>query len=130
MQLNLEQFLKELDTITEKTLEKAEEGLNLIAEDLLSEAQDRAPHEEGDLAASGSVEKADRNSGDIVAKVGFASEYALRRHEEVYNLGEGSIQKGQSNGKKIGRKYLQRAMTENQEKYENLFVEKLKEGSE
>lgn len=130
MELNLEQFLKELDVVTDKTILKAEEGINMIAEDLLLEAQDRAPHDQGDLASSGSVEKANRNSGDIVAKVGFSSEYALRRHEEVYNLGEGSTSKQQANGKKVGRKYLQRAITDNHDKYEDIFLHKLKEATE
>lgn len=60
----------------------ARRAVTMVGEDLLGEAQRRAPIEEGTLRASGELEVEER--GDtITAVVSFNTVYAARQHEEL-----------------------------------------------
>ncbi|MBD5787110.1 hypothetical protein IF650_13060 [Cellulosimicrobium terreum] len=61
----------------------ATRGVVLAAEQVLTTARQRAPHEEGTLERSGAV-SAPRQTGDGVAvDVSFNTPYAVRQHEEL-----------------------------------------------
>lgn len=63
------------------TLENATfDGLQQAAEHLLGVAKERAPHEEGTLANSGTV-TSDESEGRVA--VAFDTVYARRQHEEL-----------------------------------------------
>ncbi len=66
----------------EMILKGSEEGVNLGAEYLLGLAKERAPLRDGDLIASGSVQRAE-DAGDIEADVVFDAPYAARWHEDA-----------------------------------------------
>jgi hypothetical protein len=127
MSFSFDEFVIELDLASKRVAKKAEEALNMIAEDLLAESQKHAPFDQGDLMGSGSVDPAKLDGDKLIAKVGYSSEYALRRHEDIYNLGEASLEKEKATGVKVGRKYLSRPLQQNSEKYSNLLLEKTKE---
>lgn len=60
----------------------AEAAVRAVGEDLLGEAQRRAPVEEGTLRGSGELEV--KHVGNmIVAEVSFNTVYAARQHEEL-----------------------------------------------
>lgn len=59
-----------------------ERAITAIGEDLLGEAQRRAPVEEGTLRASGELE-VNRYPSHVEAVVSFNTIYAARQHEET-----------------------------------------------
>lgn len=61
----------------------AEAAVRAVGEDLLGEAQRRAPVEEGTLRASGELEIKHLPGDLIVAEVSFNTVYAARQHEET-----------------------------------------------
>lgn len=115
--IKLEDFGAELQRLAKEAITGVETGVNEIAEDLLSSSQKLAPLDEGGLMESGTVEPARNSGGNIVAKVGYNKEYALRRHEEFYNLGERSRAKSGVDGMQIGRKFLEQPLTVYSDKY-------------
>jgi hypothetical protein len=125
-EMSFDSLIDMLDFADEEGVALAEEALNENAEDLLSKSQDYAPILEGDLMGSGAVDPATRETESLKARVGYSKEYALRMHEDVYNLGELSEQKQSTTGKKVGRKFLQRALVENGEKYNDNILNKVK----
>jgi hypothetical protein len=125
-EMSFDALIDMLDFAEEEGVALAEEALNENAEDLLSKSQDYAPVLAGDLMGSGSVDPATRETESLKARVGYSKEYSLRMHEDIYNLGELSEQKQSASGKKIGRKYLQRALVENSEKYTENIMKKVK----
>lgn len=87
------------------------EAMQVIGEDLLGEAQRRAPIEEGTLRASGELEIKERPDR-IEAVVSFNTVYAARQHEEtewVHPLG------GEA-------KYLERPLLENSGRYNRILA--------
>ncbi|WP_339227839.1 HK97 gp10 family phage protein [Oceanobacillus sp. FSL K6-2867] len=114
-EISFSQLAKKFSKMADDVEDVAEQALNVIAEDLLSESIDLAPLDEGGLRENGSVDPATKIGGKIVAKVGYDKEYALRRHEEFYNA--------QVEG--TGRKYLEIPTTQNAQKYVNYLAEKI-----
>lgn len=110
--LSFEQFISELEGITDDIESEIEQGLNEVAEDLLGQAVNLAPLEHGFLRQSGSVDTAKRQGDDIVTRTGFNTEYALKMHEDFYTPSHHGT----------GRKYLERPTMLNAERYsEHLF---------
>lgn len=72
----------ELDGVRRRQRAAAEAALAAIGEDLLGEAQRRAPVEEGTLRGSGFSDLVRVPRGADLY-VGFATPYAARQHEEV-----------------------------------------------
>jgi hypothetical protein len=66
---------------------------------------------------SGNVDSAKKEGSEIVASVGFNKEYALRMHEDFYNLGATSAGKPSVDGMSVGRKYLEQPTIKYGEKY-------------
>ncbi len=87
---------------------------NKIGDVALKETRDRAPKLDGIL--EGAIQKAVQPMGDtvvIIIRVPLntpAAAYAIRMHEEYYNLGELSEGKQARAGVKVGRKYITRGL--------------------
>lgn len=126
-EINLDQFIKQMENWTDEAIDKALETTNENLEDLLNKSNEYAPIDKGDLVGNGSVDPAKKQGDELRSRVGYSKEYALRMHEDIYNLGEQSQEKQESTGKKIGRKYLSRATNENSDKYSKYLAEKLSE---
>jgi hypothetical protein len=69
------------------------------AEHILTETNDRIPHEYGDLMRSGDV---DVDAGDLVASISYGTPYAVVQHEDVDLI--------HPNGREA--KYLERTMND------------------
>lgn len=81
------------------------------------EAVKNAPYREGDLEESINF-KVGRGWVDIGVGINTrAGKYARRMHEDIYNPGPGT----RSKGSRAGRKYIERAIDENQEKIRDLL---------
>jgi hypothetical protein len=74
---------------------------------------------------SGTVDPAINSGGNIVAKVGYNKEYALRMHEGIYNLGAISARKPSVDGMQVGRKFLSQPLTIYSTKYINHIISKM-----
>lgn len=62
------------------TREAGARALRLGAEHMLTEANDRVPHEYGDLMRSGDV---DVDEGDLQASISYDTPYAVMQHENT-----------------------------------------------
>lgn len=125
--IEIEQLANMFNEAANEIESKMSEGVNEIAEDLLSVSQKLAPLDEGGLMENGSVDPAKKEGNDIVARVGYSKEYALRRHEEMYNLGATSAKKPSIDGMSVGRKYLEQPSVKYGEKYAEYLGNKSKE---
>jgi len=90
-------------------------ALDAAAEDLLSRAQQLAPQLSGEMIGSGDIKR--RGRKDLVSRtIYFTSPYAVRRHEDFYNLGPISSMKTSPDGP-VGRKYLSRPFEAHRDRY-------------
>ncbi|MBS4207447.1 hypothetical protein [Bacillus sp. FJAT-50079] len=128
--IKLEDFSKELQRFAFETVTNIEVGVNEVAEDLLSVSQKLAPLDEGGLMENGTVEPAVNSGGEIKAKVGYNKEYALKMHEDFYNLGATSRGKSGFDGMSVGRKYLSTPLFTYSEKYMKHILEAMVKGFE
>ena len=97
-------------------LEAMEEQSEENAEELLSDASDLAPQDEGDLIDSGLVTDIDTRSGGdgrFIRIVSFDTPYAVRWHEDTFTPGE--VTRGKPGA---GRKYLSRAFNKKQKRFQ------------
>lgn len=90
----------------------AEAAARAVGEDLLGEAQRRAPVEEGTLRASGELEIKHLPGNLIVAEVSFNEVYAARQHEET----------GWRHPKGGQAKYLESVIHERGARYAGVFA--------
>lgn len=58
-------------------------GAVLAAEQVLTTARSRVPHEEGTLERSGAVSAPHKTSDGVVVGISFNTPYAVRQHEEL-----------------------------------------------
>lgn len=123
--IKLEDFGDELQKLALEAVNNIEKGVNEVAEDLLSASQKLAPLDEGGLMESGNVDKAVNLSGSIKASVGYNKEYALRMHEDFYQLGDTSARKSGFDGMQVGRKYLEQPLTIYGVKYIEYLTERM-----
>lgn len=100
---------------SKKIDEVAEQVLNVISEDILNQSVKLAPLDEGGLRESGSVTPAKKEGNEIAAYVGYSKEYALKMHEDVYTPSTPGT----------GRKYLEKPIKQNAQKYADYFAEKI-----
>jgi hypothetical protein len=124
-EMSFEQFLNELTHMEHDAIAEVEIGVNEVCEDLLSVSQKLAPLDEGGLMESGSVTPAVNQGGEIKGQVGYSKEYALRMHEDVYNLGATSRQKPSVDGMRVGRKYLSQPLDKYGQKYTDHILSKI-----
>lgn len=81
-------------------------GLDFAADDLRRRAEGLAPQLEGFLIASADIQRRGNQNAQRRV-VFFDTPYAVRMHEDFYNLGPVSSVKSSPDGP-IGRKYLER----------------------
>jgi hypothetical protein len=124
-EMSFEQFMSEISRMEERVIQDIEVGVNEVLEDLLSVSQKLAPLDEGGLMESGSVNPVINQGGEIKGQVGYSKEYALRMHEDVYNLGEISRQKPSVDGMSVGRKYLSQPLDKYGQKYVDHIASKI-----
>lgn len=125
MDMTPEQFVAMLNRVANEAVDQAKQGTNEVAEDLLNVSQKLAPLDQGFLISSGSVDSATQQGDSIVARTGFNTEYALRMHEDFYNLGNTSRQKPGYEGMTVGRKYLEKPTYKYAEKYSKHIADKV-----
>lgn len=100
----------------EKHAQKTTRALRRVQADAANEvaqvASEMAPFKTGDLESSMEVvrEVGARGRVAYVVRPSPAIPYATRMHEEVYNLGPGSVEKSETSRFPVGRKYLSRAI--------------------
>ncbi|PGS22353.1 hypothetical protein COC59_20340 [Bacillus cereus] len=116
-------FNKNMKKIEKAVFNASTKTMKMAMQDLERVASETAPYEEGDLEMGG-FHDVDVNGKEITGWVGFEAwndapnrsydfNYAIWIHEEDYNLGEGSKQKGGGSGMSgasypVGKKYLTR----------------------
>ena len=94
----------------------AKSALDKSALDLLSKAVVLAPLDEGDLRRSGNVNPAEVSGNTIEAFVGFATEYAVRMHEDLsYTPQEPGT----------GPKYLEQPARDNERRYQDFIRDEI-----
>ncbi|MEB1806599.1 MAG: hypothetical protein LPK26_04700 [Bacillaceae bacterium] len=125
--INFDQLADIFNQAGENVESKMMEGLTEISEDLLSVADQLAPLWEGGLMEGGSVDPPKKMGDTIQSRVGYSKEYALRRHEESYNLGPISAKKPNIDGMSVGQKYLEKPTKKYGDKYAEYLAEKSKE---
>lgn len=100
--------------------EKAKRAMDGVGGYINGEVRKRTPVDEGHLTASITNETVEyRKSSAMVIYVPSnapSAEYAIAMHENEYNLGADSLKKQEKTGKKVGKKYITRALDENRER--------------
>jgi hypothetical protein len=89
------------------------------ADDLLTRARAMAPQLSGEMMEDSQVIGRDRKDS-VLRTVVFSSVYAVRRHEDIYNLGPVSTAKSPSPDGPVGRKYLESPFNNNIQRYMKL----------
>ncbi len=115
MQIDLSKLRRGVNATLADIPRRTSAALNEIANEVAGEAQDLAPFKEGHLTESIRGEVAQDDAGKSAAVIYIptnhqAASYAIKMHEETYNLGQGSLAKQQRVGKQVGRKFITRAM--------------------
>lgn len=135
---NMKRIEKAVDKATLKTMKFAMKDLNRVA-------SETAPLLEGDLEMGG-VNDVDKVSNGLKGWVWFEAwndhpkrsydfNYAIWIHEEHYNLGEKSLQKGSGSGLSgksypVGRKYLTRPLEGESPYYRDMIEQEVKKALE
>lgn len=123
-----------LESAVKKALAEHESRKRVAMKDVAAfihkEARLRAPKDAGDLENSISA-AVEENEGKVSATVYVATgspaeQYAVPMHENVYNLGEGSLGKQAKAGVRVGDGYLTRAITENMKRIVEILKAKLR----
>lgn len=116
IKIDMRDFCEKAQAELAKSPDKARGALREIANEVSGEAKDLAPFKEGHLTESIRGEVVEAESGSGMAAVIYvpsnhqAASYAIKMHENTYNLGPGSVAKQKRVGKTVGRKFITRAM--------------------
>ncbi len=130
----IKKLVARLDRIDADATKHAREIIKVLTDKLHLEAQKRAPVDEGILA--GDIKTKVVSGASIYKIYGMvyvpanapSSDYALYTHEMEYNLGPQSEAKQAADSSVIvGRKWLERALTENVRAFNMYIYTKLKE---
>jgi hypothetical protein len=92
-------------------------ALQLGAEHILTEANDRVPHEYGDLMRSGDVDTGEDISGELAASISYDTPYAVMQHE--------NLDLEHKNGREA--KWLERTMNDEMDEVQAFMARELKE---
>lgn len=130
---DIEKMIKRLYKVDRLAFEKCVAIMNDLVQKLKAEAIKRVPVDLGILEKSFStkiIEAATRDSviGEVfIAANAMAADYALWMHEGEYELGERSKAKQDGSNVTVGRKYLERALDENERAFGLYVYSKLKQ---
>ena len=124
-----DEVIRALDQWERESIDVLLKAVDASGEDLLTKAQGLAPKLTGDLEGSGTKTSTVVNPAthEISTEIGFHKVYAARRHEEVYNPGPITRGKRPVDGFMPGRKYLERLLWWNMNKYFQSWAQKLRE---
>jgi len=122
----LKALLKKIEITDETTRRHVVNIIKEATDKLLEESVDRAPIDEGNLVASHERVIEDKGK-EVVGHVFIpanspAAKYAMYMHEKHYSLGVKSLKKQDAVKVKVGRKFMERALFENKDFFENFFV--------
>ena len=104
---------EEMKSATEAASRRA---LQLGAEHILTEANDRVPHEYGDLMRSGDVDTGTDVSGDLAASISYDTPYAVMQHE--------NLDLEHKNGREA--KWLERTMNDEMDGVQRFMADELR----
>jgi hypothetical protein len=130
---DIEKMIRRLYKAEEDAFEKCVDIMRVLVEKLKAEAIKRVPVDLGGLEKSFStkiIEAAAKDSviGEVyIAANAMAADYALYMHEMQYELGPRSRDKQNASDVDVGRKYLERALDENQKAFGLYVYKKLKQ---
>ncbi len=133
MERDIQKMLSKLEGVKEDMTKEGTKIITVLVDKLMAEAIERAPVDEGFLEKSFKKEivKAAMLSqveGSVFIPANApASDYALMMHEDTYKLGKKSKKKDAAVKADVGRKYLERALSENERAYGLYIFKKLKE---
>ena len=116
---NLPEFLRGMFEEQEAISYRIHRKMGEIGYIVQRTARRYAPYKDGDLERSIDFEVGDDYVDILVPINSKAGKYAVKRHDEHYQLGEKSRQKGS----KVGRKYIERAIDDNRIKITRKFRE-------
>jgi hypothetical protein len=126
-------MVRRLHEIDDQARKKCVAIMREVVGQFKAEAVKRAPIEFGNLEKSFSEKVIEAALKDEVVGVvwiaanALASDYALYMHEFEYELGEKSQDKQDVQDVTVGRKYLERALTENEKAFGLFIYRKLKQ---
>ncbi|MGE4192213.1 MAG: HK97 gp10 family phage protein [Pseudodesulfovibrio sp.] len=116
-----------LDTLTDglfvaiaKSKRVAVEAVDRAGKFAVVEAKKRAPIDKGKLEESITHDTDREQDGSVTTTIRIkqnrkSRKYAVKMHESHYNLGPRSQEKNDTGSVVVGRKYLERAITENED---------------
>lgn len=109
--------------------EKGKRAMDGVGGYLNGEIRKRTPVDEGHLTASITNETVEYKKSHAtvlyVPSNSPAAEYAIPMHEDDYNLGADSRLKESKTGKKVGKKYITRALDENHDRIAKIIKREL-----
>lgn len=112
--------------------ERVHAALSDVGSHIAGEAKDRAPIEEGHLTEAISSEVIPHKDSEaaliFVPSNHQAAPYAIPRHENTYNLGEGSLAKQSRVGKQVGSRFITRAIDDNRQTIAEIIKDKMRLG--
>lgn len=130
---DVKKLMAHFDKIDKDAVKHATEIIKVITDKLHQEAQDRAPVDDGILAGDMRTKVYKASSiyeiygAVFIPSNAASSDYALYTHEMEYNLGPQSQDKQAVSSVVVGRKWLERALTENSKAFNMYIYKKLKE---
>lgn len=130
---DIEKMIDRLYKIDEQAFQKCVDIMRVLVEKLKAEAIKRVPVDLGGLEKSFStkiIEAATKDSiiGEVfIATNALASDYAVFMHEMEYELGPKSQEKQDASDVDVGRKYLERALDDNERAFGLYIYKKLKQ---
>ena len=130
-QTEIKSIFKKVDKADKRVQDKCVDIITALTDKLEEESVLRSPIDEGFLEKS-HQKRIVRNPHNPVGYVYIpanapASDYALYMHEWVYELGRRSREKQASVHVEVGRKYLERALSENERAFALYVIKELKE---
>ncbi|WP_161598310.1 HK97-gp10 family putative phage morphogenesis protein [Pseudodesulfovibrio senegalensis] len=130
MTTDINKALKQLNKAQRATERQLKKAMTKAAMQFEAESVKRSPIDEGHLQSS-HRHKVEQNGSDTTAIVYIptnspASDYAIYMHEGTYTLGPTSLQKQGSVGVRVGKKYMERALLEEEDKIIATIVRELK----
>lgn len=130
LNVDITDFVGKTSKLTEEMLDAAEKAMHDAVDDLVRISSNIAPIEK-DILRKSHIQEVTRGDGSVVGEVAYSvSEadgkgrfnYALAMHEWVYQAKQG----GSYEGYFVGRKYLERPLLQEGEKYVKWIAQDIK----
>lgn len=120
-------FFRRSNLLKKVIKRKTINALDAVGAFAAGETKDRTPIDEGFLTED--VEyQVYPNENIVVIRIPInapSAEYAIKMHEDSYNLGPRSAAKAQATGKLVGRKYITRSLDEEKKPIKEIIKREL-----